>query len=40
MRTVVKRYAGRVDVYGVWNEPNHKSWLQPVSRQAELYRAL
>lgn len=40
VRTVVKRYAGRVDVYGVWNEPNHKSWLQPVSRQAELYRAL
>jgi hypothetical protein len=40
VRAVVKRYAGRVDAYGVWNEPNRAGWLEPVSREAELYRGL
>jgi hypothetical protein len=38
--TVARRYRKKVDVYSVWNEPNHKAWLQPVRSQAKLYRDL
>jgi hypothetical protein len=39
-RTVARRYRKYVDVYSIWNEPNHKAWLQPVSQQGRLYRDL
>ena len=43
--TVVKRYKGQVDTYSIWNEPNHKGWIQTnakgsVSGNAKIYRAL
>jgi Cellulase (glycosyl hydrolase family 5) len=40
VRTVVTRYKGRVDAYSIWNEPNHKGWLQPVRQGPALYRKL
>ena len=40
VKTVVDRYKGRVDAYSIWNEPNHKGWLQPLKEQASLYRKL
>ena len=33
-----EHFAGRVDRYSVWNEPNWKSWLNPPS--GHLYRSL
>jgi hypothetical protein len=39
-RTVAKHFKGRVDRYSIWNEPNHKAWLEPVRSQARLYRKL
>ncbi len=33
-------FAGRVDRYSIWNEPNWRSWLGPISSQASLYRSL
>ncbi len=40
VRTVAKRYAGRVDAYSIWNEPNHVGWLTPLREQATRYRKL
>ena len=40
VRTVVKHFAGRVDRYAIWNEPNLNAWLSPSHRAASLYRAL
>jgi hypothetical protein len=34
------RYAGRVQRYSIWNEPNWPSWLQPHKHAASLYRRL
>jgi hypothetical protein len=39
-RTVATHFAGRVDRYSIWNEPNWSSWLGPQTRAASLYRAL
>ena len=39
-RTVAKRYAGKVDVFSIWNEPNHVGWLTPVREQGKIYRRL
>jgi hypothetical protein len=36
----VTAFAGRVDRYSIWNEPNWSSWLGPISSQASLYRGL
>jgi hypothetical protein len=33
-------FGSKVNRYSVWNEPNHRGWLAPVSKQAALYRAL
>jgi hypothetical protein len=33
-------FKGRVDRYSIWNEPNWKTWLQPSSAAAGLYRSL
>jgi hypothetical protein len=40
VRTVVSHFAGRVDRYAIWNEPNLRAWLAPRERAASLYRAL
>ena len=33
-------FGSRVNRYSIWNEPNFRGWLSPVSKQAKLYRAL
>ena len=37
-KLAAEHFAGRVDRYSVWNEPNWKSWLNPPS--GNLYRSL
>ena len=34
-----EHFAGRVDRYSIWNEPNWKSWLDPL-KSGHLYRSL
>jgi hypothetical protein len=33
-------FGSKVTRYSIWNEPNYRGWLSPVSKQAKLYRAL
>jgi hypothetical protein len=33
-------FKGRVDRYSIWNEPNYKTWLGPLSSGPALYRQL
>jgi hypothetical protein len=40
VRTVVSHFAGRVDRYSIWNEPNWNTWLSPANRAASHYRSL
>lgn len=37
---VAKHFEGRVDRYSIWNEPNWKTWLGPLSSGPALYRQL
>ena len=37
---VAEHFAGRVDRYSIWNEPNWKTWLGPLSVGPSLYRSL
>jgi hypothetical protein len=37
---VAEHFAGRVDRYSIWNEPNWKTWLGPLKNGPGLYRAL
>jgi hypothetical protein len=37
---VAAHFKGRVDRYSIWNEPNYKTWLGPLSSGPALYRAL
>jgi hypothetical protein len=37
---VTAHFKGRVDRYGIWNEPNWKSWLMPHAGSPALYRRL
>src|SRR4051812_42972093 len=39
-RSVAQHFAGRVDRYSIWNEPNYKGWLQPHKQSPRIYRAL
>jgi hypothetical protein len=39
-RTVAAHFAGRVDRYSIWNEPNLSAWLAPKAQTPELYRGL
>ena len=40
-KLVAKRYAPMgVDEFSIWNEPNHKSWIQPVKTAGTQYREL
>lgn len=40
VRAGVQHFKGRVDRYGLWNEPNHVGWLTPQRTAATQYRAL
>jgi len=37
---VAAHFKGRVDRYGIWNEPNWKSWLEPHKSSPTIYRGL
>ena len=37
---VAEHFAGRVDRYSIWNEPNWKTWLGPLKAGPSLYRQL
>lgn len=37
---VARHFAGRVDRYSVWNEPNWKTWLGPLKAAPALYRGM
>ena len=37
---VAKHFAGRVDRYSIWNEPNWRTWLGPLKSGPTLYRSL
>jgi hypothetical protein len=37
---VAKHFAGRVDRYSIWNEPNWRTWLGPLKNAPGLYRSL
>ena len=39
-RVVATHFAGRVDRYSIWNEPNWDTWLFPAKNAAGLYRQL
>ena len=40
VRAAAEHFAGRVDRFAIWNEPNHVGWLTPQSTAAAQYRAL
>jgi hypothetical protein len=40
VRAVAEHFAGRVDRFALWNEPNHVGWLTPQSTAASQYRQL
>ena len=35
-----RHFRGEVDRYSIWNEPNYRGWLAPLSAAPRLYRAL
>jgi hypothetical protein len=35
-----QHFLGKVDRYSIWNEPNYRGWLAPMSAAPRLYRAL
>ena len=37
---VAEHFAGRVDRYSIWNEPNWRTWLGPLKSAPGLYRSL
>ena len=37
---VAEHFAGRVDRYSIWNEPNWRTWLGPIKSAPALYRGL
>lgn len=39
-RVVAEHFAGRVDRYSIWNEPNWRTWLGPLKNGPGLYRSL
>jgi hypothetical protein len=40
VRAAAQHFAGRVDRFAIWNEPNHVGWLTPQSTAAAQYRQL
>ena len=40
-QVVAEHFAGRVDRYSIWNEPNWKTWLGPLEgRSGSIYRSM
>jgi hypothetical protein len=39
-RAAAQHFAGRVTRYSIWNEPNHRAWISPISSSPAIYRAL
>jgi hypothetical protein len=39
-RAAAEHFRGKVDRYSIWNEPNYRGWLAPMSAAPRLYRAL
>ena len=37
---VAEHFAGRVDRYSIWNEPNWKTWLGPLKAAPSIYRSM
>ncbi|MGH2715153.1 MAG: hypothetical protein ACRDM7_14920 [Thermoleophilaceae bacterium] len=37
---VAEHFRGRVDRYSIWNEPNWKTWLGPLSAAPAIYRSM
>jgi hypothetical protein len=40
VRAVAKHFKGRVDRYGIWNEPNYRTWNEPLKGNAKRYRKM
>jgi hypothetical protein len=40
VKAAAEHFAGRVDRYSIWNEPNYVGWIAPLSKGPKLYRAL
>lgn len=39
-RAAALHFRGRVSRYSIWNEPNYKSWISPLSSGPRIYRSL
>jgi hypothetical protein len=39
-QAAAEHFKGRVDRYGIWNEPNYPGWIQPQRQSPKIYRAL
>src|SRR5205807_5829682 len=39
-RQAAQWFRGRVHRFSIWNEPNYRSWLSPMSQAPGIYRAL
>ena len=39
-QVVAEHFAGRVDRYSIWNEPNWKTWLGPLKAAPSIYRSM
>jgi hypothetical protein len=40
VKAAAQHFAGRVDRYSVWNEPNYVGWIAPLSSGPHIYRSL
>jgi hypothetical protein len=40
VKAATLHFAGRVDRYSIWNEPNYVGWIAPLSKGPKVYRAL
>jgi beta-glucosidase/6-phospho-beta-glucosidase/beta-galactosidase len=40
VKAAAQHFAGRVDRFSIWNEPNYVGWIAPLSKGPKLYRSL
>src|SRR3954469_3621794 len=40
VKAAAQHFAGRVDRYSIWNEPNYKGWIAPLNKGPKIYRSL
>jgi hypothetical protein len=40
VKAAAQHFAGRVDRYSIWNEPNYVGWIAPLSKGPKVYRSL